>query len=189
MGKMIDLAAMSAGSWISPLSERHFPMGTGRLASSVHEPEPADSDAGQPVRDGGCQGAKTLAGTAPESDSRFTVRVAVTAFRTIHTYRGRLTKESRRTAAIPASRPSMSRTFPVRPSTAIRLAGIYPLEDYFAAKGTRAPVVLEQADKEPLLVVVRAWVDEVGQEPAVALGGLLSLRDALRTDLADPPPD
>ena len=63
-GKMIDLAAMSAGSWISPLSERHFPIGTGRLARSVHEPEPADSDAGQPVRDGGCQGAKTLAGTA-----------------------------------------------------------------------------------------------------------------------------
>jgi hypothetical protein len=67
-------------------------------------------------------------------------------------------------------------------------ADLYPLEDYFAAKGTSAPVVLDQADKEPLLLVVRAWVDEVGQEPAVALGGLLSLRDALRADLADPPP-
>ena len=67
-------------------------------------------------------------------------------------------------------------------------ADLYPLEDYFAAKGTSAPVVLEQADKEPLLVVVGAWVDEVGQEPAVALGGLLGLRDALRADLADPPP-
>ena len=68
-------------------------------------------------------------------------------------------------------------------------ADLYPLEDYFAAKGTSAPVVLDQADKEPLLVVVRTWVDEVGQEPAVALGGLLGLRDALRADLADPPPD
>jgi hypothetical protein len=68
-------------------------------------------------------------------------------------------------------------------------AGLYPLEDHFAAKGTSAPVVVGQADKEPLLVVVRAWVDEVGQEPAVALGGLLGLRDALRADLADPPPD
>jgi hypothetical protein len=29
----------------------------------------------------------------------------------------------------------------------------------------------------------------VGQEPAVALGGLLSLRDALGADLADPPSD
>ena len=48
---------------------------------------------------------------------------------------------------------------------------------------------LDQADKEPLLVVLGAWVDEVGQEPAVALGGLLGLRDALRADLADPPPD
>jgi hypothetical protein len=38
-------------------------------------------------------------------------------------------------------------------------------------KGTSAPVVVDQADKEALLVVVRAWVDEVGQEPAVALGG------------------
>jgi hypothetical protein len=47
-------------------------------------------------------------------------------------------------------------------------------------KGTSAPVVVDQADKEALLVVVRAWVDEVGQEPAVALGGLLGLRDARR---------
>jgi hypothetical protein len=68
-------------------------------------------------------------------------------------------------------------------------AELYPLEDYFAAKGTSAPVVLDQADKEPLLVVVGTWVDEVGEEPAVALGGLLSLRDALRADLADQLPD
>jgi hypothetical protein len=68
-------------------------------------------------------------------------------------------------------------------------ADLYPLEDHFAAKGTSAPVVLDQGDKEPLLVVVGAWVDEVGQEPALALGGLLGLRDALRADLADPPPD
>ena len=31
-------------------------------------------------------------------------------------------------------------------------ADLYPLEDYFAAKGTSAPVVLDQADKEPLLL-------------------------------------
>jgi hypothetical protein len=67
-------------------------------------------------------------------------------------------------------------------------AGLYPLEDH-AAKGTSAPVVVGQADKKPLLEVVGAWVDEVGQEPAVALGGLLGLRDALRADLADSPPE
>jgi hypothetical protein len=66
-------------------------------------------------------------------------------------------------------------------------ADLYPLEDHFAAKGTSAPVVVAQADKEPLLEVVGAWVDEVGQEPAVAPGGLLGLRDGLRADLADSP--
>ena len=49
-------------------------------------------------------------------------------------------------------------------------ADLYPLEDYFAAKGTSAPVVLDQADREPLLLVVRAWVDEVGQEPGRCAG-------------------
>jgi len=68
-------------------------------------------------------------------------------------------------------------------------ADLYPLEDYFAVKRTSAPVVLDQADKEPLLEVVGTWVDEVGEEPALALGGLLSLRDALRADLAESPPD
>jgi hypothetical protein len=68
-------------------------------------------------------------------------------------------------------------------------ADLYTLEDRFAAKGTSAPVVVDQADKEPLLEVVRAWVDQVGDERAVALGGLLGLRHALRADLADPPPD
>jgi hypothetical protein len=68
-------------------------------------------------------------------------------------------------------------------------ADLYPLEDYFAVQGTSAPVVLDPADKEPLLVVVGTWVNEVGEEPALALGGLLNLRDALRADLADPPPD
>jgi hypothetical protein len=68
-------------------------------------------------------------------------------------------------------------------------ADLYTLEDHFAATGTSAPVVVDQADKEPLLEVVRAWVDQVGDERAVALGGLLGLRHALRADLADPPPD
>ncbi len=32
-----------------------------------------------------------------------------------------------------------------------------------------------------------AWIEDVGEEQAVALGGLLALRDALRADLSAPP--
>jgi hypothetical protein len=41
--------------------------------------------------------------------------------------------------------------------------------------------------KEPLLAVVRAWIEDVGEQQAVVLGGLLALRDALRADLSAPP--
>ena len=61
------------------------------------------------------------------------------------------------------------------------------LEDEFAAKGTSAPIVVEVTYKQPLLAVVLAWIGEVGEGQAVALGGLLALRDALRADLAAPP--
>jgi hypothetical protein len=61
------------------------------------------------------------------------------------------------------------------------------LEDEFAAKGASAPIVIDLADKEPLLELVLAWIDAVGEEQAVALGGLLALRDALRADLSVPP--
>jgi hypothetical protein len=64
-----------------------------------------------------------------------------------------------------------------------------PARRLFRCAGESAPVVLDQAAKEPLLVVVGTWVDEVGQEPALALGGLLTLRDTLRADLAESPPD
>jgi len=63
-------------------------------------------------------------------------------------------------------------------------SGLDSLEDQFAAKGTSAPIVVDLADKEPLLEVVVAWIATVGEEKAVALGGLLALRDALRADLA-----
>jgi hypothetical protein len=65
--------------------------------------------------------------------------------------------------------------------------GLDLLEDEFAAKGTSAPIVVEATDKEPLLAVVLAWLEDVGEEQAVALGGLLALRDALGADLAAPP--
>ncbi len=51
-------------------------------------------------------------------------------------------------------------------------------------QGTSAPIVIELTDKEPLLELVLEWIEDVGEEQAVALGGLLALRDALRADLA-----
>ena len=65
--------------------------------------------------------------------------------------------------------------------------GLDLLEDEFAAKGTSAPIVVEVTYKEPLLAVVLAWIEDVGEQQAVVLGGLLALRDALRADLAAPP--
>jgi hypothetical protein len=65
--------------------------------------------------------------------------------------------------------------------------GLDVLEDEFAAKGTSAPIVVEVTYKEPLLAVVLAWIEDVGEQQAVVLGGLLALRDALRADLAAPP--
>jgi hypothetical protein len=64
--------------------------------------------------------------------------------------------------------------------------GLDLLEDELAAKGTSAPIVVEVTYKEPLLAVVLAWIEDVGEQ-AVVLGGLLALRDALRADLAAPP--
>jgi hypothetical protein len=65
--------------------------------------------------------------------------------------------------------------------------GLDLLEDEFAAKGTNAPIVVDATYEKPLLAVVLAWIEDVGEEHAVALGGLLSLWDALRADLAAPP--
>jgi hypothetical protein len=68
-------------------------------------------------------------------------------------------------------------------------SGLDSLEDEFAAKGTIAPVVVDVTDKEPLLALVTAWIEAVGEERAVARGGLLDLRDALRANPENPPPD
>ena len=65
-------------------------------------------------------------------------------------------------------------------------AGLDSLEDEFAATGTSAPIVIDLADKEPLLELLLTWIEDVGEEQAVP-GGLLALRDALRADLAAPP--
>jgi hypothetical protein len=65
-------------------------------------------------------------------------------------------------------------------------AGLDELEERFAARGTSAPVLLDEVDKEPLLEVVVAWIDEVGDGEAIALGGLPGLRDALRAEVAKP---
>lgn len=65
--------------------------------------------------------------------------------------------------------------------------GLDLLEDEFAAKGASAPIIVDVTDKEPLLAVVLAWIEDVGEEQAVALGGLVALRDALLADLAAPP--
>ena len=66
-------------------------------------------------------------------------------------------------------------------------ADLGSLEDEFAAKGTSAPIVIDLADKEPLLGLVLAWLEDVGEEQPAPLGGLLALRDALRADLVTPP--
>jgi hypothetical protein len=68
-------------------------------------------------------------------------------------------------------------------------SGLDSLEDEFAAKGTSAPVVVDVTDKEPLLALVTAWIEAVGEKPAAARGALLDLKDALRADLENPPPD
>jgi hypothetical protein len=65
--------------------------------------------------------------------------------------------------------------------------GLDLLEDEFAAKGTSAPIVVDVTYKEPLLAVVLAWIEKVGEEQAVAVGGPVVLRDALRADVAAPP--
>jgi hypothetical protein len=68
-------------------------------------------------------------------------------------------------------------------------SGLDSLEDEFAAKGTSGPVIVHATDKESLLALVTGWIEAVGKERAVARGGLLDLRDALRADLENPPPD
>jgi hypothetical protein len=68
-------------------------------------------------------------------------------------------------------------------------SGLDSLEDEFAAKGTSAPVVVDVTDKEPLLALVTGWIETVGEERAGALGGLLALREALRANPENPPPD
>jgi hypothetical protein len=62
-------------------------------------------------------------------------------------------------------------------------AGLERLDGQFADKGASTPIVLDEVNKEPLLAAVLAWIEEVGEEEAVALGGLPGLRDALGTDV------
>jgi hypothetical protein len=104
---------------------------------------------------------------------------------------------SRRDGAV-APRSLSAATWAGRSSTAryspqlrgrLLASGLDSLEDEFAAKGAGAPVVVAVTDKEPLLARVTAWIEAVGEERAVARGGLLDLRDALRDDLENPPPD
>jgi hypothetical protein len=77
---------------------------------------------------------------------------------------------------------------PWRPSQELRgrllASGLDSLEDQFASKGTSAPIVVDLADKEPLLEVVVGWLEELESEQAVAPAGLLALMDGLRGGLA-----
>jgi hypothetical protein len=67
-------------------------------------------------------------------------------------------------------------------------AGLDTLDNQFADKGTSVPIILDQADKEALLPVLSTWIEQIGDEQAVAREGLLALRDALQADLAEPHP-
>lgn len=49
-------------------------------------------------------------------------------------------------------------------------ADLDSLEDEVAVKGTSASIVIDLADKEPLLELVLAWIEDVGEKQAVALG-------------------
>ena len=64
-------------------------------------------------------------------------------------------------------------------------AGLETLDNQFADKGTSVPIILDRTDKEVLLTVLRPWIEQVGEEQAVAVGGLLALRNALQADLSD----
>jgi hypothetical protein len=64
-------------------------------------------------------------------------------------------------------------------------AGLETLDNQFADKGTSVPIILDRTDKEVLLAVLRPWIEQVGEEQAVAVGGLLALRNALQADLSD----
>jgi hypothetical protein len=64
-------------------------------------------------------------------------------------------------------------------------AGLESLDNQFADKGTSAPIILERFDKEVLLAVLRPWIEQVGEEQALTVGGLLALRNALQADLSD----
>jgi hypothetical protein len=67
-------------------------------------------------------------------------------------------------------------------------AGLDTLDNQFADKGTSVPIILDQAEKEALLPVLSTWIEQIGDEQAVAREGLLALRDALQADLAEPHP-
>ena len=64
-------------------------------------------------------------------------------------------------------------------------AGLETLDNQFADKGTSAPIILERTDKEVLLAVLRPWIEQLGEEQADAVGGLLALSNALQADLSD----
>ena len=64
-------------------------------------------------------------------------------------------------------------------------AGLEALDNQFADKGTSAPIILERTDKEVLLAVLRPWIEQLGEEQADAVGGLLALSNALQADLSD----
>jgi hypothetical protein len=64
-------------------------------------------------------------------------------------------------------------------------SGLELLEDEFAAKGTNC-ADRRRRDLQGAAARRLAWIEDLGEEQAVALGGLLALRDALRADLAAP---
>jgi hypothetical protein len=65
-------------------------------------------------------------------------------------------------------------------------AGFESLSDQLADLEPGATIVLDQADKQPLLGVVATWVDGAGEQ-RLSPTGILQLRKGLRVELARSP--
>jgi len=65
-------------------------------------------------------------------------------------------------------------------------AGLESLSDQLADLEPGAIMALDQAEKQPLLDVIEAWVEGAGEQQ-LSPTGILQLREGLRVDLARTP--